>query len=215
MDASFVPSEVRSVTAAGARPSDIRMASAHLPAQGGRQVVVELPRLPARRRAADVFVVDEHLRRVDEWVEQFERRVQRWPRRHQLEQVWPFGALGELLLLACGVAGQLRDQDPRGRIRATFTQDEMRREIAGGPVAAQGRGIGSDGSHRVDECGAFTLGCSHTSNMPDVSARPPVRTARRPRLPRREPAPPFARVRRRRRSPGTDSGPHQGPRCVP
>ena len=109
-------------------------------------------------------MVNEHLRGVDQWVEQLQRRVQRRSRRDHLQQVRPVGGVGEALLLAGGVTGQRGNQDARGSVRTSFAQNQMRRQVAGGPLTAQGRGVGSDGPHRVHQCGAFAGGCGHRAS---------------------------------------------------
>ena len=79
-----------------------------------------------------------------------------------LQQVRPVRGVCEVLLLAGGVAGQRGNQDARRRVGAAFAQHQMRRQVADGPLAAQCRGVGSDGPHRVHQCGAFTGGCGHS-----------------------------------------------------
>ena len=59
----------------------------------------------------DVLVMDEHLAEVGHRVEQLERRVQRRPGRHQVDQLVPAGRPRDPVLDLCGVTGEERHSD--------------------------------------------------------------------------------------------------------
>ncbi len=87
-----------------------------------------------------------------------------------------YGARAALRHGPLGEAGQERDRDPGGAGPGRLADQQVRDEVAGGPVAAEGRGVRSEGERGVAQRVplAAVEGEGHAPNVtgsPTVGAR--------------------------------------------
>ena len=124
---------------------------------------VEIAGLPVRLGAAQVLVVHDVLDGVEQLVEG------RQGQRRQAVAAEPLDKYGEVLArhargLALGHPGQRRDDQPDPGQRAALAHEQVRHELVGGPVAAQGGGVRTEHEGKVAEGIAFAAGQQGTAH---------------------------------------------------
>ena len=139
----------------------------HQPQRGPQRVVVvprELARLPPGLGTPQVLVVDEELDGVDQVVDRLEgHRGEAGVAEavHEAVEVrgrrTPHRALGE--------PGEGRNDDPGRPQRAVLAHQEVGHQVACGPVATQGRGVGSDGQGGVGQRVPLGSGEAHAATL--------------------------------------------------